>query len=139
MKQIVFCNFSLGKVYRFKSNNDLNEIGYVNSKGFKIFKYDGKTTSVHRYLYEQYHKIKLSKDDFISHKDGNPLNNCIDNLELKVYKDKRPKFLEIPADKNISIQNNKYRLRINRKHIGYFNTIAEAKIAKDNYLFLFKL
>lgn len=37
---------------------------------------------LHRLIYEDYHGVKLSKQDIIHHKDNNPLNNCILNLEL---------------------------------------------------------
>jgi len=36
----------------------------------------------HHYIWERYHKRKVPKGFNIHHKDFNPLNNNIDNLEL---------------------------------------------------------
>lgn len=36
---------------------------------------------LHRLIYEDYYSLSLSSDDAIHHKDGNKLNNQIDNLE----------------------------------------------------------
>lgn len=45
-------------------------------------KYNGKMIRYSRYLYEVFHNVKLKTTDVIIHKDGNPLNVMIDNLEL---------------------------------------------------------
>lgn len=45
-------------------------------------KYNGKMIRYSRYLYEVFHNVKLKTTDVIIHKDGNPLNIMIDNLEL---------------------------------------------------------
>jgi hypothetical protein len=41
-----------------------------------------KCTSYARYLYQVYHKCKLSKNEHIDHIDNNKLNDNIDNLQI---------------------------------------------------------
>lgn len=57
-----------------------------NTKGTRKYQYilkDGKRIRLHRYLVEK-HLIehKLSSNELIHHKDGNPLNNNIENLQI---------------------------------------------------------
>lgn len=49
-----------------------------------VKKNDGKITSISypKYLYEQYHGIKLLNNETIDHKDNNPDNNEIENLQI---------------------------------------------------------
>lgn len=43
---------------------------------------DGKSIKEHRYIMEQHLGRKLSPDEYVHHKDGDPLNNDINNLEI---------------------------------------------------------
>lgn len=43
-------------------------------------KCEGK--KLHRLIYEDFHKVTLLPTTIIHHKDGNPKNNCISNLEM---------------------------------------------------------
>lgn len=43
---------------------------------------NGETRSYPRYLYEQHHNCTITAGYEVDHKDDNPDNNCIDNLQL---------------------------------------------------------
>jgi len=47
-----------------------------------VISIDGKQIRQHRYVMEQHLKRKLLKNEHVHHKDGNGLNNDINNLEL---------------------------------------------------------
>ena len=49
---------------------------------YKVKKINGKTRYVHRLLMEKYLGRKLKREEFIHHKNGDRLDNCIGNLEL---------------------------------------------------------
>ena len=55
---------------------------FLHSCGYLAISINNKVILYHRYLYENYHKIKLSKHDIIHHIDGNKFNNEISNLKL---------------------------------------------------------
>src|SRR5210317_121535 len=64
-----------------------DEAGCVNlsNGGYRQMRFDGKTYMVHRVLVayrEWLCNRELSEDKEIDHIDGNPLNNCIDNLRI---------------------------------------------------------
>jgi hypothetical protein len=46
-----------------------------------------RVISYPRYLMEQKIGRKLLDDEQVHHKDGNPLNNAIENLEIKLYRE----------------------------------------------------
>lgn len=56
------------------------------SDGRWIIIIDSVTISYPKYLYEQHHKVKIDEPWTIDHKDENPDNNSIDNLQLKTRK-----------------------------------------------------
>jgi len=82
-------------------------------------------------------------DEFIDHIDGNRSNNRIDNLRLvdskmnnhnaKINKNNKYGFSNV----SWHTKKRKYRVDINRKHIGYYKTLEEAilvaKKAKIEY------
>lgn len=49
---------------------------------YRRIKVDNKWVAEHRYIMERHLNIKLDTKTIIHHKDGNGLNNNIDNLEL---------------------------------------------------------
>jgi len=56
---------------------------YINVQGYLTDCHDrNNKVAIHRKLYEEYHNVKLTSNDIIHHKDGNKLNNSINNLEL---------------------------------------------------------
>lgn len=58
-----------------------DEAGSIDKDGYWSIKICGITYKVHRLILEL-HGIKLSKDDVVNHKDSNPSNNLLSNLEL---------------------------------------------------------
>lgn len=72
-----------------KNNEHLknkNPTWYINQKGYfegMIYE-NGKRIQIkqHRYIMECYLKRKLLSNEDVHHKDGNKLNNSIDNLEI---------------------------------------------------------
>jgi len=75
------CCYDLGYIYWEYSNGMTERVGNLNN-GYLRFGLNGKSIYVHRYLYEQYHNIKLKQDEYIDHMDRNRLNNCIENLRV---------------------------------------------------------
>lgn len=65
-----------------KWNHRLNGDEQKLSKGHIIVKINNKWMYKSRYIYEQYHNVKLKDDEYIIHKDGNISNFDIDNLIL---------------------------------------------------------
>ena len=63
----------------------------VNNGGYWVVKGSTKEGNggklLHRLIYADYHNIELSNDDVIHHKDGNKLNNRINNLEKMSLKE----------------------------------------------------
>jgi len=58
------------------------EVGYTAENGYRRLKLTSKLyVLVHRLIYAKYGPDKLDPKLVINHKDGNPLNNSIDNLE----------------------------------------------------------
>lgn len=67
-------------------NAHINQLGYVVIHNGK---YNRKY--LHRLIYEESHRVTLLPSAIIHHKDGNRLNNSIDNLEM-VSKEKHNKI-----------------------------------------------
>jgi DNA-binding transcriptional regulator YiaG len=67
-----------GEIYNKKTGRKLKS--QPNGKGYLRVSIGGKLKFVHRLVAEQYLPNPESKPQ-INHKDGNKLNNCVDNLE----------------------------------------------------------
>lgn len=78
-------NTKLGTVYSSTANDPLRPLGAKTKKGYlrTTFHNKGKLVSVmiHRIIWIKAHGIPADKME-VNHKDGNKLNNSIDNLEL---------------------------------------------------------
>jgi len=56
--------------------------GYITAQGYKAIKVDGKYRLEHVLVYEREKGIKVPSGLIIHHKNGNRLDNSIDNLEM---------------------------------------------------------
>jgi len=59
-----------------------NGKGCITPDGYKIIRKNGKSIYEHRYFIEQQLKRKLLRKEHVHHKDGNGLNNKLNNLEV---------------------------------------------------------
>ena len=77
----IISNF--GKVFRFKAGDWKDVKGEINHGYHRVNLSFGKVAKkfrVHRLVAEAFIENQLNKP-FVNHKDGNKLNNCIENLE----------------------------------------------------------
>ena len=81
MKEQIEINYDNGIIYQLK-NGIIKEVGSKRKDGYKQFRYQGKNVLCHRFIYEQFHNVKLKASEHINHIDLNPSNNAISNLEI---------------------------------------------------------
>ena len=62
--------------------------------GYKQFSYEGKRIYNHRFLYENYHNVKLKTNEQINHIDLNRSNNSIRNLEIVTHQQNQHHILK---------------------------------------------
>ena len=130
-----------GQLYwkeRINSSIDLSKpAGYIDQYGYRRIKIEGKLYKAHRLIWKYQH----GKDpkEFIDHIDGNRVNNNIENLreatrQQNSFNRGLHKNNELGI-KGVRKQGNKYTTRIiingKRKHLGMFNTIEEARLARE--------
>lgn len=73
-------NYYLVSNYGRIKNNETIINGYKNGHGYNCFNFKQKSLRVHRVVAELYIP-NLNNYEIVNHKDGNPLNNKVENLE----------------------------------------------------------
>ena len=111
--------------------------GCIGKSGYRVIRVEGKDYRAHRLIWKYQH----GKDpkEFIDHIDGNRVNNNIENLRESTTQQNSfntgPQKNNKLGIKGVKKQRNKYiaTIEINgkRKHLGLFNTIEEARLARE--------
>lgn len=70
------------KIRKLVPHNKGTSNGWIDSKGYKQIKVDGKNVKEHRYIVESYYKIKLSSNQDVHHINGIKTDNRIENLKI---------------------------------------------------------
>jgi hypothetical protein len=130
-----------GELYwkeRIGTSIDLSKpAGDIDKHGYRVIKIEGKRYKAHRLVWK-YHCGKDPKE-FIDHIDGNKTNNNMENLREATNQqnlfNRGPQKNNKLGIKGVKKQRNKYiaTIEINgkRKHLGLFNTIEEARLARE--------
>ncbi len=118
-----------------------SEAGYVAEDGYRRVRVDGKYHYVHRLVWYYVTGKEVPEDLFIDHKDGDRLNNCIENLRLATslenqYNKARQQngtstYKGVWYDTAKGFWKASIRFKDKRHYIGQFNTELEAAIAYD--------
>jgi hypothetical protein len=136
-------DFTNGTISRKrKSDNQWEEIGVPKKTGHLSCCINGKKSAIHRVLFEKYHCIELTREQYIDHIDRNPRNNTIKNLRLvsnsQNLQNRSYNKNSISGYKNIHFnkQRQKYvvQILVKGKHVyqKHFKTLEEAIVARDN-------
>lgn len=85
---------------------------------------------------EKWTGIKIKAENVINHIDHNPLNNRKSNLrEVTPTENAQNITVQLPKSRthhrNVTLERGRYRVRINGKSYGCFNSFEEAKIVAD--------
>lgn len=111
-------------------------VGYREKKsGYVQIRYGQKTYRVHRLIWEM-HCGTIAAGHEIDHINGNKADNRIENLRL-VSRAENAKNLKLQSRNTSGVSgviymNNKYRVTIGAKYLGYFDTIDEAIRARKS-------
>lgn len=106
--------------------------GRKTKNGYLQFWLNGSYYSNHRYIWEQYHGVKLKSDEHINHKNWVTDDNRVENLEVVTRSQNnqwtKKRVGNISGFKGVSFDKykNKHKARIyingKNKHLGYFHT-----------------
>ena len=118
--------------------------GSRNRRGYLVFGFQTKIIYVHRFIYETYYNIRLTRNQLINHIDFNKQNNVISNLEV-VTTQQNKQWVGRNRNNLCGVKGihwykrykkwcAKIRLNNNLKHIGYFETKNEANDAYIEYV-----
>lgn len=126
-------NYKDGKLYWKEAPSDFVKEGQLagrkGTRGYWQVKIKGKMYSLHHLIWWIHHG---HKPRYIDHIDGNPENNCIENLrECTLSENQRNSKLSrrnTTGVKNVFWNKNvqKYTVRINGINLGHFKEITEA-------------
>ena len=101
----------LFKAYRGSGNPKYR--GGSISNGYHIVSEDGKRKRIHRIIMEKHLGRPLEKWEHVHHKDGNRLNNAIENLEVLRHDiHSQQKKHKLPVASNATVPNKQYPTRI---------------------------
>lgn len=95
-------NYTITRDGKVLSNITGEEIGYTDDRGYRRITFSRKKIQVHRLVWAVYGDKKLTPKLVINHKNGNKIDNSIDNLELVTQSDNikhRFRVLKYPAVK----------------------------------------
>jgi hypothetical protein len=109
-----------GNVYSIKYKRLLSK--YISIDGYECIGLQGKTNFIHRLLATQFIENKLNLP-MVNHKDGNKLNNNVDNLEWCSYS-----YNSKHAIENCLLNSRKKVIQISKEDevIKHFDSIIEA-------------
>jgi len=143
MKQKIEIDFEKGLIFRISKNNIKKEVGSKDKDGYLLFNLYGKKVRNHRFIYENYHNIKLKPEEIINHKNHILNDNRICNLEVVNHQQNMQYLSSTRSNtgfKNICYKKdrNKYNLQfsINNKvkHFGFFNTLQDAILKRNEII-----
>ena len=81
--QEIFIDYNRGRIYRFeKKYHTYKIVGSKDTYGYLRLRLNGKTVKNHRYIYEQFHDVKLISEQYINHINHVRNDNRICNLEI---------------------------------------------------------
>ena len=78
----LFCSWKCYQAMNKGETSPKYKNGHVRVDGYRLLGIDGRDVLEHRYVMEQHIGRPLLQKEVVHHKDGNKLNNSIDNLEL---------------------------------------------------------
>lgn len=118
-------------------DNDI--AGNIRKDGYRSIRIGGKLYYAHRLIWI-YHYGEIPKDCVIDHKDGNPINNNIDNLQIATTRQNMVKQKSKPNPTGYvgirKTKSGKYQANIRngsfRECLGTFDAAIDAAIAYDN-------
>ncbi len=136
------CDYENGILYRrVLSLNTYKRVGNKDKGGYIQFGLNGKMGKVHRYIYEQYHNVKLTPDQQINHINHKRDDNRIENLEV-VSNQQNQQWQRKPKNNtsgykgvNWDTNANKWRaqIQINGK-IQYLGLFDDIKLARQAWI-----
>ena len=122
-----------GRVFSKKRNRFLKP--RLTNRGYYQYNLQGEQIYIHQLMGEL--MLTKNEDCVVNHKDGNKLNNNIDNLE---WVTQRENVLHYHGGKRLEKYGNRYRVRLwdkdNKKHLhlGIVNTKEEGLKIYNDYV-----
>lgn len=128
-------DFDLVNQFRTTWSINVNKSGRIDGVRTKIHK-NKKHTQIwlHRLI------MNCPENFIVDHIDGDVLNNCKDNLRIITANENNSNLYNhnkksTTGELCIYYEKNKFKVRIQRKYYGQFNTLEEAIIKRDSVIF----